>query len=180
MKCHPLSRLDLLGLGLVVLGGAGLAVWFLTAVRSHHQVAAGSHLGVYPIGTVEKAVGQTAIVLGRKYQPGLLGLDGFSHIHVLYWFDRNDTPEKRSTLQVRPRGDKRNPLCGVFATRSPVRPNRIAMSLCRVVASRENAVEIDRIDAFDGTPVLDIKPYIHKMDAAEARHPEWLTDERRD
>jgi tRNA (Thr-GGU) A37 N-methylase len=59
---------------------------------------------------------------------------------------------------VHPRGDPQRPLRGVFATRSPLRPNLIALSEVRVIAVRDNVVEIDRIDAFADTPVLDLKP----------------------
>jgi tRNA-Thr(GGU) m(6)t(6)A37 methyltransferase TsaA len=77
---------------------------------------------------------------------------------VLYWFDRNDTPQKRSMLRVHPRGNPDNPLRGVFATRSPLRPNPIALSQVNVLSVRGSLIEIDGIDAFDDTPVLDIKP----------------------
>ena len=120
---------------------------------------------------MNKEAGRTRIILERKYEPGLLGLDRFSHIQVLYWFDRNDTPRERSILQVHPRGNKSNPLSGVFATRAPVRPNLIALSLCRIVSIRENIIVIDRIDAFPGTPVLDIKPYIPDIDAVDRGSP---------
>ena len=73
-------------------------------------------------------------------------------------YHRNDTPIKRSILQVHPRGNPENPLRGVFATRAPVRPNLIALSRCRVLSVRDNLIEIDDIDAFADTPVLDIKP----------------------
>ncbi|MBV2097138.1 MAG: SAM-dependent methyltransferase, partial [Candidatus Thiodiazotropha sp. (ex Codakia orbicularis)] len=79
-------------------------------------------------------------------------------IWVLYWFDRNDTPERRGILQVHPRGNPDNPLRGVFATRAPVRPNLIALSRCRILSIAANRIEIDGIDAFPDTPVLDIKP----------------------
>jgi tRNA-Thr(GGU) m(6)t(6)A37 methyltransferase TsaA len=129
---------------------------------------------VHPIGHVQKADRRTLIVLDKKYQPGLLGLAGFSHVHILWWFDQNDTPQKRSILQVHPRGDPKNPLTGVFATRSPVRPNLIALSLCKVISVRDNVVEVDKIDAFEGTPVLDIKPYAPGQDSASGiRVPEW-------
>ena len=134
-------------------------------------------ISLQPIGMISRSETDVFIDVFEPYTDGILGLDGFSHIHVLYWFDQNDTAEKRSILQVHPRGDRNNPLSGVFATRSPTRPNLIALSLCNLVEVRGNMVEIDRIDAFDGTPVLDIKPYIHGTDAAEARHPEWLTRE---
>jgi len=105
----------------------------------------------------------------------LLGLDGFSHVYVFWWFDKNDTPEKRSILQVHPRGNPKNPLTGVFATRSPVRPNLIALTLCKVVSVKENVVEVEKIDAFPGTAVLDIKPFIPGYDSVpDARVPDWL------
>jgi len=110
-----------------------------------------------PIGWVRKPEGKTLIVLDKKYQPGLMGLEQFSHVWVLWWFDRNDTPGKRAILQVHPRGNPANPKRGVFATHSPVRPNLIGMTRCRILSVKENVVEIDGIDAFDDTPVLDLK-----------------------
>ena len=113
---------------------------------------------VRPIGWVRKADGRTSIVLDDRYRPGLLGVDALEAIWVLYWFDRNDTPEQRAILQVHPRGDPANPLRGVFATRAPVRPNLIALSRCRVLSVQGSVIEIDDIDAMPDTPVLDIKP----------------------
>ncbi len=110
-----------------------------------------------PIGYVKRPEGRTLIVLDDKYQPALLGVDSLSDIWVLWWFDRNDTPEKRSILQVHPRGNPDNPIRGVFATHSPVRPNLIGMTRCKVISVKENVIEIESIDAFDNTPVLDIK-----------------------
>jgi tRNA (adenine37-N6)-methyltransferase len=129
---------------------------------------------VRPIGHVQTAGGRTLIVLDKKYQPGLLGLDGFSHVQVIWWFDKNDTPQKRSILQVHPRGDPKNPLTGVFATRSPVRPNLIALSLCKIVSVKDNVVEVEKIDAFEGTPVLDLKPFAPGVDSATGvKAPQW-------
>ena len=130
---------------------------------------------MHPIGHVQKAEGRTLIVLDKKYEPGLLGLDGFSHVQVFWWFDRNDTPKGRAVLQVHPRGDRKNPLTGVFATRSPRRPNLVALTLCKVVAVKDNVVEVEKIDAFDGTPVLDMKPFLPGYDTADdAKVPEWV------
>ena len=112
---------------------------------------------IHPIGEVVKEDDKTMIVLDEKYQPGLSGLDKHSHVTVVYWFDRNDTPEKRAVLQVHPRGDKQLPLTGVFATHSPFRPNLIAISKCNIISIHENVIEIEDIDAFDGSPVLDLK-----------------------
>ncbi len=111
-----------------------------------------------PIGWVRKSAGKTFIEIEPRYQPALLGVDKLQSLWVLWWFDRNDTPAKRAILQVHPRGDTDRPLRGVFATRSPFRPNLIALSEVDVVAVRGNVIEIDGIDAFADTPVLDLKP----------------------
>ena len=111
-----------------------------------------------PIGWVRKSADRTTIEIDPAYAPALLGVERLDTIWVLYWFDRNDTAEQRSILRVHPRGDPDNPLRGVFATRAPVRPNLIAMSRCRVLSVDGRVIEIDAIDAFADTPVLDIKP----------------------
>ena len=112
---------------------------------------------LYPIGKIVKECERTFIVLDKKYELGLMGLDKFSHVTVVYWFDRNDTPRKRSILQVHPQGNKTNPLRGVFATHSPVRPNLIAISRCKIISVKGNIIEVDGIDAFDNSPVIDLK-----------------------
>ena len=127
-----------------------------------------------PIGLVHKEKTNATLILNKEFEPALLGLDGFSHVWVFYWFDRNDTPKKRSTLQVHPKRDRTKPLTGVFACRSPARPNLIGVSLCRVVSVKGNVVEIDKIDAFSNTPILDLKPYIPGGDSAQASIPDWL------
>ena len=135
----------------------------------------GKQFMLNPIGTVQKEDGRTLLVLNKKFEPGLKGLEGFSHIQVFWWFDKNDTPKKRATMQVHPRGNKKNPLTGVFATRSPRRPNLIALTLCRVISIRDNGIEVKKIDAFAGTPILDIKPYIPGYDStAGASVPDWV------
>jgi len=135
-----------------------------------------AYFRIHPIGKVEKRDGSVRLRILEAYEPALVGLEGFSHMHVFWWFDKNDTPAKRGILQVHPRGEKRNPLTGVFATRAPVRPNLIAMDLCAIGGIRGGVVEVDKIDAFDGTPILDIKPYIPGSDAVvgEVRVPDWL------
>ena len=155
-----------------------LAAWSVgTNLAADAEQLATQQFTVYSIGCVRKAKEKTEIVLDKQYQPGLLGLDGFSHIYVYWWFDRNDTPEKRATLQIHPSppGNMAHPLTGVFATRSPFRPNLIGMTLCKIISVKGNVVEIDRIDAFTDTPVLDIKPHVPRFDSASnATIPWWL------
>ena len=151
----------------------------ITAVSSITTAADGSSdsavqsFVVHPIGRFHTTDEHTRIILDKKYQAALLGLDGFSHIQVFWWFDKNDTPEKRSILQVHPRGNRDNPLTGVFATRSPFRPNLIALTLCKIVSIKDNVIEIEKTDAFDGTPILDIKPFTPGDAADDAKFPEW-------
>jgi tRNA-Thr(GGU) m(6)t(6)A37 methyltransferase TsaA len=125
---------------------------------------------------VEKKSGVVRLRISDRYVDALKGLEGFSHAFVLYWLDRNDTPKKRSILQVHPRGNTDNPLTGVFACRAPVRPNLIALTLCKILSVEGAAVRIEKIDAFDGSPILDIKPYIARIDgvARGVRLPDWL------
>ena len=130
---------------------------------------------VLPIGIIKKEQEITDIEIYDAYTDALLGLEGFSHISVLYWLHENDTPEKRRTLQVHPRRDQRNPLTGVFATHSPLRPNLIAVTLCRIVSIDGNRIRIEKIDAMDGSPVIDIKCYIPgKEREMDVRVPSWV------
>jgi tRNA (adenine37-N6)-methyltransferase len=129
-----------------------------SSVAESQESGSGQVYEVHPIGWVRKADGRTTIELEDRYQPGLLGVDELEAIWVLYWFDRNDTPQQRATLHVHPRGDPNNPLRGVFATRAPMRPNLIALSRCRVLSVQGAVIEIDDIDALPDSPVLDIKP----------------------
>ena len=129
---------------------------------------------VVPIGVIEKQEEGMAVRIYDEFADGLLGLDQHSHIILLTWFDKNDVREKRQTLQVHPRADQRNPLTGVFATRSPVRPNLVALFVCKVLSIEGNCIRIERIEAFEGSPVIDIKPYIPRIDAIpEATGPAW-------
>ncbi len=132
---------------------------------------------IYPIGSIHKENDENVrIEIDNEYIDALLGVDGFSHLVVCYWFDKNDTPEKRKVLQIYPRKDKKNPLTGVFGTHSPMRPNLIAISFCRNLAIENNTIFIDRIDAFDGSPVIDIKPYIpdDALMSADIKVPDWI------
>jgi tRNA-Thr(GGU) m(6)t(6)A37 methyltransferase TsaA len=152
---------------------AGLAA----RVKGEEPVAKDDRIfQLFPIGTVEAKKGPPRLRIDEAYAPALLGLDGYSHVWVFYWFDRNDTPGKRRVLQVHPRGNRQNPLTGVFACRAPVRPNLIALTLCKVLKVEGGVVTVEAIDAFDGTPVVDLKPYIPGSDrpSGEVRLPDWI------
>ena len=128
-----------------------------------------------PVGIVRKSDEKAWIEIFNEFTDALLGLDGFSHIYVFYWFHQNDSPEKRKTLQVHPRKDPGNPLTGVFATHSPQRPNLIALTLCKINSIEGNIIEIEDLDAHDGSPVIDIKCYIPgSVPASEVRLPDWV------
>jgi len=130
---------------------------------------------IYPVGFVRKENGNTWIDIAKKYTDALLGLEGFSHINVFYWFHKNDNPENRNILRVHPRRDPDNPLTGVFATHSSMRPNLIAFSLCKILSIRGNRIDIDDIDALDGSPVIDIKCYIPSTRSfSDLRLPDWV------
>ena len=136
---------------------------------------------VYPIGKVEKKGASTRIRIFDKYADGLLGLDQWSHVNVFYWFDKNDVPQKRRILQVHPRGNRENPLTGVFACRAPVRPNLIALTVCKLLSVEKSVLTVDRIDAFDATPVIDLKPFIPPdAPSKNIRVPDWTGKKRRE
>ena len=128
-----------------------------------------------PVGVVKKQGQRAWLEVLPEYGPALKGLQDFSHLWVFYWFHGNDNPEERQTLQVHPRRDPANPLTGVFACRAPVRPNLIGFTACRIIKIEANVVEVADLDAQDGSPILDLKPYIPSGDAIpEAITPGWL------
>jgi tRNA-Thr(GGU) m(6)t(6)A37 methyltransferase TsaA len=104
-----------------------------------------------------------------EYSEGLADLDGFSHIILLYHFHLS----KESALKVKPYLDEQ--LHGVFATRAPVRPNPIGVSVVRLVDIAGGKLHIRDVDVLDGTPLLDIKPYVTEFDARNTEKIGWLT-----
>jgi tRNA-Thr(GGU) m(6)t(6)A37 methyltransferase TsaA len=121
-----------------------------------------------PIGTVHSPVKErgfrdcrdtvSTILVEEEFAEALDGIESYSHVVVLFWFHLSEKP---SGLKVHPRGDPQNPLRGIFATCSPVRPNPIGMTIVRLLERRGNELRVRGLDAVDGTPVLDIKPHIH-------------------
>jgi tRNA (adenine37-N6)-methyltransferase len=129
---------------------------------------------LYPIGRVHNGEDGAWLEIFEPYREAMDGLEGFSHINVLYWFHENDTPEGRSVLKVHPCRNPKNPLTGVFATHSPMRPNLIALTRCRITNIDGLVIHIDAIDARDGTPLLDIKSYFPPDgEDGDVRRPAW-------
>ncbi len=114
------------------------------------------------------------IAIDCRLIEALDGLEGFSHLIVLCWMHR--VTDAEIPLKVHPGRRPEAPLVGLFASRSPNRPNRLAKATVRLLARRDNILKVQGLDAIDGTPVIDIKPYIPGYDSvAEARVPPWIT-----
>ena len=106
----------------------------------------------------------------------LAGLDAFSHVEVIYVFDRV-TPNEIVRGTRHPRGNPAWPKVGVFAQRGKNRPNRLGVSVGRVVAVRGRELYVAELDAIDGTPVVDIKPVIREfLPRGEIRQPAWASE----
>lgn len=108
------------------------------------------------------------IKLKREYVKGLLDLDGFSHIYLIYYFHKSEG----YNLQVIPFLDKI--IHGVFSTRAPRRPNAIGISVVKLNGIKDNILEIENVEILDGTPLLDIKPYIPEFDNFKVEKTGWL------
>jgi len=114
------------------------------------------------------------VVIATHLMEALDGIDGFSHVLIIFYLHKVDE-DRRSRLKVHPQGKRELPLVGVFATRSPVRPNPIGITAVKLLEREENVLKVLGLDAYDGTPVLDIKPYLRRGDLIEeATMPDWL------
>lgn len=141
-----------------------------------------------PIGIVHVKANDAEVRAGEaegeleifpQFEAGLDGIDGYSHLFVLAYFDRL-RPEQIGPLKVKPRGLLRRgfsldelPLLGVFALDSPTRPNPIGLTLVRVLKREGNRFWVRGLDFFDGTPILDIKGYRPQYRADDYTVPEW-------
>jgi tRNA-Thr(GGU) m(6)t(6)A37 methyltransferase TsaA len=112
------------------------------------------------------------IIVREDLVDGLCGITGFSHLFVLFYLNQV-TDKQRETLKVHPRGRQDLPLTGVFATRTMLRSNPIGLTLVKLVKVDGNVLTIEGLDAYDGTPVLDIKPYDFWDIATNAKVPDW-------
>lgn len=122
-----------------------------------------------PIATVRNGVTgdvddwdnvKSRLVLDKELADGLYRLNRFDHILVIFGFHR----KRGVKLRVHPRHDPSKPLVGVFASRSPRRPNRLGLTRAKLVSVRGNIVTVQGLDAYDGSPVFDIKPPLDEID----------------
>jgi tRNA-Thr(GGU) m(6)t(6)A37 methyltransferase TsaA len=128
-----------------------------------------SNLAVHSIGKICSSENGTFIEVDKNYIPALQALDGFSHINVLWWFSEYDDEQSRSVLQTEQPYKGAPEVMGIFATRSPIRPNPIALTATEIIQIdlEKGIIQVTFIDANDNTPVLDIKPYTPSLDRVE-------------
>ncbi|MBN1327905.1 MAG: tRNA (N6-threonylcarbamoyladenosine(37)-N6)-methyltransferase TrmO [Candidatus Heimdallarchaeota archaeon] len=134
---------------------------------------------IVSIGTIRNNDGNIWLEIYDEFTPALLNLEYFSHIITLWWISGMDTKESRSNLQGYPRvmrnEDTQTPLSGIFATRSPKRPNPIGLTIVKIIGIEEKKIYITHHDAFDNTPLIDIKPYIPNSDCIlNVKLPNWF------
>jgi tRNA (Thr-GGU) A37 N-methylase len=127
-----------------------------------------------PIGAVVVDESGFSLQLERRYQNGLRGLAGFSHLEVVWWAHRVAEPDRQILEIERPYARSPGPL-GVFATRAPARPNPIALSIVQAIAVEPESglVRLAWIDADGDTPILDVKPYHLSSRVRDATTPAW-------
>lgn len=139
----------------------------------------------HPIGVVRNGVSsqiesgwgsiKSKIRLERKYVRGLRGIEEFSHLVIVFWMHRVGSDKGTIKMLRHPRGSKNFPVRGIFAQRTKVRVNPIGITVVRLLRKRGSTIWVSGLDAIDGTPVLDIKPYFPIFDRPEGfRSPEWV------
>lgn len=139
-----------------------------------------------PIATVRTAVAEpvdenwgdveSEIVFDKPYARGLLGIEQFSHVLVLFLMHESTFDPARDLIR-RPRGRDDMPETGIFAQRAKHRPNPIGLTAVRVIAREGNVLRVRGLDAIDGTPVLDVKPYFPAFDRVDsATTPPWVDE----
>jgi tRNA-Thr(GGU) m(6)t(6)A37 methyltransferase TsaA len=123
----------------------------------------------------------SSIVLDVRFaEDALAGLSDFSHVDVIFFFHLVGE-DKIQPGARRPRGREDWPMVGVFAQRNKARPNRLGATTCRLLSVEGRTLQVQGLDAIDGTPVLDIKPYVTGYAPREqVREPEWVKELMRD
>ena len=142
-------------------------------------------LTINPIGTVRVEKGSFWLDIFPKYVDGLNQLENFSHVNVLWWCHHFDNAKDRQVLQCEQPYQKAPASVGIFATRSPLRPNPIALTIVPIINIAEDGkIYLPYIDAEDGSPIIDLKPYHPATDRVRdlevpdwCRHwPQWYED----
>lgn len=137
-----------------------------------------------PIGVVRNAFEERVpngwetvpaqIIVMDKWAPALDGVEQFSHLIILFWLDR--IPREGIPLHLHPQRCEDLPLVGLFATRSPARPNPIGVQVVELVSREGNVLTVRHLDALNNSPVLDIKPYLPRGDSVpDAITPTWVS-----
>ena len=119
---------------------------------------------IFEIGMFKKEGENSYLEIYDEFLDGIDGLTKNSKILIFLWFNRSDNEDKRTILKVHPRGNINNPIRGVFSTRSPMRPNPIALYTVNIEKISGNKIYIEEIDAFSETPIIDIKNYSKELD----------------
>jgi tRNA (adenine37-N6)-methyltransferase len=116
---------------------------------------------------------QSSIVIYPEFTEGLKGLDLFSHLQVIFQMHQANSGD----LSRHPRGNKSWPITGIFAQRAKDRPNKLGTTVCRLIRIRDNIIEVSGLDAIDGSPVLDLKPWVREFGPrGEVHQPVWITE----
>ena len=113
------------------------------------------------------------LIFRPDFEDALEGLKEFSHLIVLFWFHLSPAGES-AARKVHPQMRPDLPLVGVFATRSPVRPNPLGIAVVKFQGLTKNVLTVTGLDALNGTPVLDVKPYLPGDSIANINVPDWV------
>jgi tRNA-Thr(GGU) m(6)t(6)A37 methyltransferase TsaA len=140
-------------------------------------------ISLQPIGEVRNGITDlrrhdwdevvSELVMSPELEEALSDVEGFSHVIVVFWMHKT-APLTNMPAKVHPRGRRDRPLVGLFATRAPYRPNAVGVSVVKVLERRGSVILVEGLDAVDGTPIVDIKPYLPRYDSPQdVGLPEW-------
>ena len=147
-------------------------------------MATQDNIVIKPIGVVRNNIKEplkhgwrkviSELILDTALGEATEGLEEFSHLIVVFWMHKVP-PERGIPTKIHPQGRQELPLTGLFATRAPYRPNPVGVSVVRLLECQGNILKVEGLDAIDGTPVIDIKPYLPGDGIADAHFPQWVT-----
>ncbi len=119
-----------------------------------------------PIGVYRKG----KVIIDKKWALGLKGLEGFSHVMVFFWLDKAHKPD----LFIHPRGDLKISKIGFLATRTPHRPNPLGFTVVKLLKREGGTLWVEGFDGWDGTPIVDVKPYTKREVLEKCKLPSWV------